>query len=60
MIRQNGTETIPIGDPLSVVLKRMGALATSVLGEHTDVADWCDVCGSAWPCERVVLRTISR
>lgn len=32
-----------------------GVLATSVLGEHTDEAGRCVVCGSAWPGERVVL-----
>ncbi|MGH4021373.1 MAG: hypothetical protein ACRDT0_19520 [Pseudonocardiaceae bacterium] len=33
----------------------MRALATDVLNKHTDEANLCVVCGSAWPCERVVL-----
>jgi len=55
MSRQNTTATISVGDRLPVTLELMGALATSVLGEHTDKIGWCVVSGSAWPCERVVL-----
>ncbi|MGH4017402.1 MAG: hypothetical protein ACRDSL_26445 [Pseudonocardiaceae bacterium] len=40
MTRQNTTETIPVRDPLPVALELMGALATSVLGEHTDEAGY--------------------
>lgn len=55
MTSHKATEPIPVPDPLPVVLELMGALATSVLGEHTNEAGLCVVCGSAWPCERVVL-----
>ncbi len=55
MTRQNTTATICALDPLPVVLELMGALAISVLGEHTDDAGLCAMCGSVWPCERVVL-----
>lgn len=51
------TGTIPVRDPLPVVLELMRTLAISVLGEHTDKAGLYVVCGSAWPCERVVLAT---
>jgi hypothetical protein len=49
------TQTIPVLDPLPVVLELMEALATSVLNEHIDETGLRVVCGSAWPCERVVL-----
>jgi hypothetical protein len=49
------TQTIPVLDPLPVVLELMGELAASVLNEHIDETGLCVVCGSAWPCERVVL-----
>lgn len=52
---EKATAPIPVPDPLPVVLELMRALATSVLGEHTNEADLCVVCGSAWPCKRVVL-----
>lgn len=57
MTRRNATGMIPVGDPLSVVLELMRALAISVLDEHTDEAGLCVKCGSAWPCERVVIAT---
>lgn len=34
---------------------KLASLATRVLNEHTNDHDLCAVCGSAWPCERVVL-----
>jgi hypothetical protein len=34
---------------------RLVDLATIVMNEHTNDRDLCAVCGSAWPCERVVL-----
>ena len=55
MTSHDGTGTISVPDPLPVVLERMSSLATTVLGEHTGAAGWCEVCGSVWPCERVVL-----
>jgi hypothetical protein len=47
MTRQNATGTIPVRDPLAVVLELMQALAISVLDEHTDEAGLCVTCG--WP-----------
>lgn len=47
--------------PIAVVNCRPAAmdmvlsLATTVLNEHTDDAGVCAVCGSAWPCQSVVL-----
>lgn len=55
MTSQKGTGTIPLLDSLPITLEWMGALATNVLNEHTDQAGLCVACGSAWPCERVVL-----
>jgi hypothetical protein len=39
-------------DRLPVILAALSSLATTVLGDHTNDADLCAVCGSAWPCER--------
>ncbi|HEX3781448.1 MAG TPA: hypothetical protein VHX38_17445 [Pseudonocardiaceae bacterium] len=36
-------------------LVKLIELATIVINEHTDVDGLCAVCGSAWPCERVVF-----
>jgi hypothetical protein len=55
MTRRSVTGVIPVGDPLPVVLELMRAVAISVLNEHGNEAGQCVVCGSAWPCERVVL-----
>ena len=55
MSRQNTTATSCASDPLLVVPELMGAPAISVLGECTDDAGLCAMCGSAWPCEHVVL-----
>lgn len=55
MTSQTATEPIPVLDSLPVTLELMRALATDVLNKHTDEANLCVVCGSAWPCERVVL-----
>ncbi|MGH3974220.1 MAG: hypothetical protein ACRDS9_12980, partial [Pseudonocardiaceae bacterium] len=57
MARQNTTGTIPVRDPLSVALELMRTLAISVLGEHTDQAWLCVVCGSALPCKRFLIYT---
>ncbi len=39
-------------DRLPDVLATVSTLATAVLGDHTNDAGLCAVCGSAWPCER--------
>ncbi len=40
----------------STALEALSSLAVTILNEHTDDADnLCVVCGSAWPCELVVL-----
>jgi len=57
MTRQYMTGTIYVDDLLRVMLDLLRALAMSVLEEHTDEADLCAVCGSAWPCEYVVVAT---
>lgn len=49
------TITDPVPDRLPAALELLSSLATVVLGTHTNAADLCAVCGSAWPCERVVL-----
>jgi hypothetical protein len=36
-------------------IDRLRALATRTLNEHQDDRGLCAVCGSAWPCESVVL-----
>lgn len=40
---------------LPTELEALSSLAVTVLSEHTNQADLCAVCGSAWPCERVML-----
>ncbi len=40
---------------LPTELEAPSSLAVTVPNEHTNQADLCAVCGSAWPCERVVL-----
>jgi hypothetical protein len=57
MTRNNATGMIPVRDPLPVVLELMRALAISVLIEHSDEAELCVKCRSAWPCEPVVVAT---
>jgi hypothetical protein len=37
------------------ILDRLSALASTVMNTHGNDADLCAVCGSAWPCESVVL-----
>lgn len=37
------------------VIAELARLATIVMNEHRDDHGLCTVCGSAWPCERVVL-----
>jgi hypothetical protein len=37
------------------VIEALHQLATVVLGEHINEQGLCVVCGSAWPCERVIL-----
>ncbi|MDQ3405640.1 MAG: hypothetical protein M3548_19985 [Actinomycetota bacterium] len=54
MSSQTPTVVVSTPDPTLTVLERW-ALATRVLGERTNDCDLCTVCGSAWPCERVVL-----
>lgn len=46
---------IHIRGPLLMVLELIRRLATSVLGEHSDDAGVCTMCGEIWPCENVVL-----
>jgi len=50
-------ETAPplTGGTLPVELEVLSSLAVTVLNEHTDQAGRCAVCGSAWPCESVLL-----
>jgi hypothetical protein len=36
-------------------LTKLHALATIVFDEHQNNSDLCAICGTAWPCERVVL-----
>lgn len=55
MASRKATEPIPVPDSLPATLELMRALATSVLNEHADDVGLCVVCGSGWPCERVVL-----
>jgi hypothetical protein len=57
MTRHEGATTILVLDPLLSVLHELSLLATTVLGEHTNNAGLCAVCGSAWPCERAVTAT---
>ena len=40
---------------LPTELEALSPLAVTVLNEHTNDADLCAVCGSAWPCEQAVL-----
>jgi hypothetical protein len=42
-------------DLLAHELAQLVALATDVMNEHQNDHDLCAICGSAWPCERVVL-----
>ncbi len=37
------------------VIAELSRLATVVMNEHSDDNGLCVICGSAWPCERVVL-----
>lgn len=46
--------TTTLDDLVSEFIK-LAELATRVMNEHTNDRDLCAVCGSAWPCERVVL-----
>jgi hypothetical protein len=34
---------------------KLADLATRIMNEHTIEHDLCAICGSAWPCERIVL-----
>lgn len=40
---------------VTVEFIRQAEPTTRVMNEHTNDHDLCAVCGSAWPCERVVL-----
>jgi hypothetical protein len=44
--------------PVETVIRELTQLvdlATAVMHEHHDDHGLCVICGSAWPCERVVL-----
>ncbi len=43
------------GGDLPAGLEALSSLAVTVLNVHTNQVDLCAVCGSAWPCERVVV-----
>lgn len=36
-------------------LEALSSLAATVLKEHTSTAKLCAMCGTPWPCERVLL-----
>ncbi len=42
-------------EPVPPELETMISLATQALNEHTNDADLCAACGSAWPCQRAIL-----
>lgn len=48
-------ETIPASDLVPDSFGILTSLAATVLCKHIGDAGLCVVCGSAWPCERVVL-----
>lgn len=48
-------ETPPVCHDQPAALERLALLATTVLCDHVNDHNLCAVCGSAWPCERVVL-----
>jgi hypothetical protein len=50
--RDSSTSTATL-DCLPVLLDTLSSLAATVLGDHTDAAGLCAICGTAWPCERV-------
>lgn len=47
--------------PAVTELVQLLALATRVMNEHTNDEGRCVICGSAWPCGRVLLaeRTVA-
>lgn len=55
MARQNEIAPIAVLDCAPGTFERISSLATVVFNEHTDNSGLCAVCGSAWPCELVVL-----
>jgi hypothetical protein len=46
---------LQISDGTAPEIERLRATATRLLGEHVNDAGLCAVCGSSWPCERVLL-----
>jgi hypothetical protein len=46
--------TKPVQESAPSELEALSSLAVTVLNEHTNDADPCAVCGSTWPCERVI------
>jgi hypothetical protein len=42
-------------EPAESELAKLHALAAVVLGKHQNNSDLCAICGTAWPCQRVVL-----
>jgi hypothetical protein len=42
-------------EPAESALAKLHALAAVVLGEHQNDRDLCAICGTAWPCPRLVL-----
>jgi hypothetical protein len=55
MSSQNPTGVVPTVDSDITILDRLSALASTVMNTHGNDADLCAVCGSAWPCDSVVL-----
>jgi hypothetical protein len=52
-VQRHATEPVQASAPAE--LEALSSLAVTVLNEHTNDADLCAVCGSAWPCEQAVL-----
>lgn len=55
MERQRATAAEPRRAYLPPEMELLRAVATAVLNEHINDADLCAICGSTWPCERVLL-----
>lgn len=55
MHTDKGSATTAGTDFIPAELDLLNSPVTIVLGDHTDDAGLCAVCGSAWPCDRVQL-----
>lgn len=55
MASQCESAAIAVVDRVPVEIDKILSLATRVLNEHTNELGLCAVCGSAWPCQSVIL-----